>query len=297
MIFDRHNEYAVLLCNKYEDGVEASSTTEIYDTDPCQAWSVAMRSMEAGGNAMNSSVEKMIGISRAPELDSYHGESETRMQYQTYMCIPRNVSSADIICVQDTPDSDNVALAILSHATGGTPIYNTFIKVYGKHIDIKALLSGLERCTLDPLAMVRLFCISGNDYNHSCNVATVDRLVRSYVKWHHIIGDLNTPESFKALFYFSFVRATYPDGSIPSELSQYTTMSKDWRQKAREYIVCHQSATSSADVLPQDCDIEMVYRRAVVFNVNLYWKKAIERDASYRYSVTRIVDIIRMEPC
>lgn len=50
-------------------------------------------------------------------------------------------------------------------------------------------------------------------------------------------------------------------------------MSSDWKKCLREEIVCSKGAKNTSHILPQDSDIELVYRRAVVFNFNIYWNK------------------------
>lgn len=209
-------------------------------------------------------------------MDSCHGEGETRMQYQMYQCTSFATMNRPIVCLQDSSDSDNLTLALMSHVLSDSNIpQNTFVKGKGRYWDINAILRSVQANEIDPLALARLYCIHGNDFNHSIEGATTERLVYTYLRWHGIIGDLSTRESVFSLLYHTFLQTVQPKGVIPHELNAHQVMSSEWRLQIRKLIVCSPTVTSTSRLLPQDEDLDLLYRRAIIFNILEYWGKTL----------------------
>lgn len=265
----------------YRFDVNALPSFKNIKTCPSWAWSLSLSTGASGSGSDLNSI-KTIRIRRAPQYDSRHGEAETRVQYLMYgqvntenYCRPNQ----NLFYKQESKDSDKVCLAMLSHKMcGNRAPTNSFVKGTGKCFDIGALLEGLDARGIDPFSMARLYCLCGNDFNHSSEFATIDRMVSTYLQWHREVGNLSTLVSVQTLFYFCFLRAVRSDGMTPNELEGLVVMSPDWRKKARELIVCRTSARTTAHILPQDTDLELVLRRAVEFNSRLYWERMLEID-------------------
>lgn len=174
-----------MIIERYEE-IELART-DLTEADLSHIWSVSLTQVgsEIGGDGNMDERGRRIYIRREAWLDSFHGEAETRMQYQLYYCRPNSVPARILLFVQDSVDSDNAILALISHTlSGSNSPSNTFIKGHGKYVDIMALINTLSRRGIDPLSLARLYCISGNDFNHSSDVATVERLVKTYLNWH-----------------------------------------------------------------------------------------------------------------
>lgn len=152
------------------------------------------------------------------------------------------------------------------------------MKGVGKHIDINCLPSVLERSSINRVALVRLFCVCRNDFNHSSSVATKDRLIRTYVHSFNFIGDLNSIEYLQALLYLPFLRAKYTDGNIPQDLQRELLMTSQWKQKGRQLVLYRPNDLLTSDILLQDEDIDLVFRRAIHFNIDKCWLRALDED-------------------
>lgn len=138
------------------------------------------------------------------------------------------------------------------------------------------VLACLNDTHLDAQSLVRLYCISGNDFNHSLNVSTTDHLIRTYLRWNKLIRKLETCLCVLSLFYMAFLGAAKIDGEMTSELKAFDFMSREWKERVRENICCGPPVKTTFHLLPQDNDLELVYRRSVLFNVELYWVRCVQ---------------------
>lgn len=131
---------------------------------------------------------------------------------------------------------------------------------------------------MDGFAVIRLYCLSGNDFNNGTNNASVDKLLKTYIQWRQKVGDLSSLDSVLTLYYLCFLRTVRTDGCIPTELETSSFMSSQWRIKARRLIASSTRTKTTYDVLPQDEDIGLHYRRAVQLNCKTYWMKTLHED-------------------
>lgn len=176
------------------------------------------------------------------------------MQYQMYasgldLSLTTSTTHEETY-VQDSTDTENVFLVVIYHMIRDSRVNgNAYIKGHGKFVDVMSLIDVLLRKGIDSLSMVRLYCLSGNDFNHSSNVASMHRLITTYLEWHQKIGDLSTSTSVQALFFFfylSFLRSTKPGGRFPPEIESEPIMSPNlekadkgsyfWQQKCQNDI-------------------------------------------------------------
>ncbi len=219
-------------------------------------------------------------ITKVESMSAAHGEAETRMQYTTFsfpFVGTRNSENDNRVILQYSQDSDNVCLALLSHCDERVVLpRNTFVLMNGKHYDIENLKAKIDASGVSCRAIARLYCISGNDFNHACQVATSSVLISAYLQWYSRIGELDSPESVAMLFYVSFLSTVVSAEQMKCFMLADDLFSERWKSAARETICTSKSTVSTSRVLPQDEDIALVYRRAVLFNVSLYWGRTLQ---------------------
>ncbi len=237
-------------------------------------WSLRAQRVEHQGAS-----KWFVTLRDADEKRCEHGESETRMQYSLSSCLRRMTveQRARTTVVQISRDSDNVCLSLLGASLHhfGDPC-NIFVRIGHKYHDIRKLLFAIEHHDLSPLAIARLYCYGGNDFNAACNVASNKAMVRTYCAFSKEIGALDTPQSCRALYYYTFcsVLAVGSSRNMPLELSGLAAMTPAWCAAVQSYVMFHKKTTTASFLLPQDADIELAFRRASLFTIDSYWQGA-----------------------
>eukprot|EP00171_Calliarthron_tuberculosum_P012928 IDg12928t1 len=158
---------------------------------------------------------------------------------------------------------------------------NVFARVGFRYCDVRKLVDAIEHSGMTPQSIARLYSLSGNDFNVSCNVASNKAMVRTYYALHTSIGSLETPASCRSLYYHTFVSVLCGGASsnLPPHLSTLRTMSPEWCSAVRSFIFFHSRTTTASVLLPQDGDLDLSFRRAVLFKTQSYWHRAaVTRD-------------------
>lgn len=110
------NHPAAVIYNKYEDETGSLQEFKYNNFDASIVWKATV-SRNSAGNSTGEQVFFVLTIEGEDEMQCKHGEAETRIQRLLYTKCLMNPFDANHICVQDSSDSDNVSLELLSHLT------------------------------------------------------------------------------------------------------------------------------------------------------------------------------------
>ena len=244
-----------------------------------KCWSIRLRSC-TNPTCGSTALGDKVFIRHKPELDSEHGESETRMQYTLAkeMKIRKEIIPEEkTTVVQFSKGSDNTCLAMLAkHKYGLKKARDVYIKMDEKYFDICKLLNAVHTAGLDAVSIARLYSLSVNYSQPACAVANSQALIRTYRHNFEAIGDLRTEESVQSLFYHTFACSINQRYSpellsslkVPQPDIPYV-MTEKWKQAVRYYVFFNSKCVST--LLPQDEDLLLTHRRGNLFLINAYW--------------------------
>lgn len=149
-----------LIYNAYDEEVECLMSACIEKFDAGKVWQVSLRYAESDISRTKEK-DRYLCFEKIAGMESRHGEAETRIQRLLYTQFLYSISAespSDVYTmVQDTTDSDNLCLALISHLiTGAKAPRRTFIKGRGNYYDITVLMEAIRSSGLELLAIVRL---------------------------------------------------------------------------------------------------------------------------------------------